>query len=330
MRNAVLAVVGLLVLSGAVHAQDGPSVLTMEPEASTLMPLSQIQPDISELGRLAQSLQANRAAMFASGEKIAIVPSDQQIVAAAGADCGTSINDLTDGWKIFTYNLDRNAALSLNLFGPMDLTASDKVIVYHFMWYKDVFDEQNILVGRCGAGVELVLKSSSLSSTVNITLPAIAASTELGQSQVQYSLATFGVSGTAINAAIPSASAVGKFDTQAYAALMGAIDKVQVAGAAGTNVTFAPKLVAMPGGVSPSEVDGALIRVTALRQIARGASCSTARAAIPNRSSTTDGMVDNFYRGFTHPNVCSMFGNVSASERQRAATTLGTFGIPVN
>lgn len=305
-------------------------MLTMEPEPSTLMPLGQIQPDISELGRLAESLKANRAAIFAAGERIAIGPSDQQVTAAAATDCGDSINDLTDGWKIFTYNLDRNAALSLNLFGPMDLAASDKVIVYHFMWYKDVFDGENVLVGRCGAGVELVLKSSSLNATVEFTLPAIAASTELGQSQVQYSLATFGVSGTAINAAIPQASAVGKFDTQAYAALMGAIDKVQAAGAAGTNVTFAPKLVAMPGGVSPAEVDGALIRVTALRQIARGASCSAARAAIPNRSSTTDGMVDNFYRGFTHANVCSMFGSVSASERQRAISTLGRFGIPVN
>lgn len=332
MKKAILAALGILFGAMPAHAQQFQSVLTMEPEASTLVPVAQVESDISALGLSAQRLKANNAMMFSAGEMMAVLPSERQISLAAATECGSSITDLKDGWKIFAYNLDRNAALALNLFGPMDLSASDKIIVYHFMWYKDIFDSENAIVGRCGAGVELVLKTSSLNASVEITLPAIAASTQLGQSQVQYSLSTFGVSGSAINAAIPQASAVGKFDTQAYAVLMGAIDKVQLAGQAGANITFTPRLVAMPGaGATAGEVDEALIRVTALRQIARGASCSAARAAVPNRSSTTDGIVDNFYRGFTRPNVCSVFGaGVNQSERQRAAASLTGFGLPVN
>lgn len=302
------------------------------PLVSNLTPLSADRPIVA-FPTLQRRLERSDAKLFSrAGEAISAAPTTDQTVAVVSQTCGAGKASLTDGWQVFAYSLDRNAAIALNLFGTAELAASDKVILYHFTWYNDVLDVDGAITARCGSGVQLALRATNLSASAQVTLPALAASTQLGLASVEYRISTFGISGAPIDAASPSAGSVGRFDAQAYAELMGSIDKVRLAGAAGTNVLFTPRIIAMPnGGESTTALRQTLVEVTALRHLAKGSSCATARAAIPGRNGETDAFVDQFYKSFARPRVCATIGGgVRQAERDRATSELTRFGIAVN
>lgn len=308
-----------------------PAAVAM-PLVSDLTPLAADRPVVA-FPTLQRRLERSDAKLFSiAGEAVSAAPTTEQLATVATQTCGAGKASLTDGWQVFAYSLDRNAAIALNLFGTGELSATDKVIIYHFTWYQDVLDADGTVTARCGSGVQLALKATNLSASAQVTLPALAASTQLGLASVEYRLSTFGLSGPPIDAAAPAAGAVGRFDAQAYAELMSSIDKVRLAGTTGTNVLFTPRIIAIPnGGESTTGLRQTLIEITALRHLARGSSCSAARAAIPGRNGETDAFVDQFYKSFARPGVCGVIGGgVRQAERDRAALELTRFGIPVN
>lgn len=308
MRCTLYAVGVLLAGSSPLAAQVDQSSAVVPPVTSELKPViaSEIKSEV------------NVAPAPVTGNSSLSCPSDK--------------NGLTDGWQVFAYTLDRNAAVSLNLYASADLAASDKVILYHYIWYKDLTNDDGKLIARCGAGVSLSLKASKLTAETKLNLPSLAASTQLGLTEVEYKLGTFGISGSAIDNAAPPAGLVGRFDANSYAALISAIDKVQAAGkATDATVKFTPKLVAIPSSTPSSATRNMLIQVSALRHIARGWTCSKSKASIAARDSNTDDLVDQFYRSYTRPLVCNAIGGGPRdSDKAKAKNELATYGISVN
>lgn len=246
--------------------------------------------------------------------------------------CPTDKNGLTDGWNMFTYSIDRNAAAELNLYAKAEINASDRVVLYHFMFYKDVTHNGEV-IGRCGSGVSLALKISNFKADMSLDLPIVAANAQLGQATVTYKIGTFGISGKPIDEAAPSAIQVGKFDTQSYAALMSALDKVRAAGTAGTGVTFSPRLVQIT--IEGSDHTQNLSRVTliqtvAISQLAKGKKCSSAKAGIPSRSAETDAIVERTYKALMRSSACSAFdAGPNNTEKAKASADLQAYKVSV-
>jgi hypothetical protein len=161
----------------------------------------------------------------------------------------------------------------------------------------------------------------------------LAANAQLGQATISYRLGTFGLAGAPIDAAAPTARQVGKFDTQSYAALMSAIDKIQAAGAAGTNVTFNPRLVQIiqeDSTTNQSFSRVTLIQSFAIGRLAKGDKCPTAKAALPSRNGETDAIVERTYKARMRSSACTAFdGGPNNGEKASAAADLATFGISV-
>lgn len=247
--------------------------------------------------------------------------------------CPTDKAGLTDGWNLFTYSIDRNAAAMLNLYAKADVSASDKIVLYHFMFYKDIIDNGEV-IARCGSGVSLALKISNFKADMSLDLPILAANAQLGQATIAYRLGTFGLAGSPIDAAAPAASQIGKFDTQSYAALMSAIDKIQAAGTKGTDVKFTPRLVQIIQEGNPATNEGfsrvTLIQSFAIGRLAKGDKCATAKAAVPGRNAETDAIVERTYKAMMRSSACSTFDSgPNSSEKASAAADLAAFKISV-
>jgi hypothetical protein len=322
-------------LGGALSAQaqtarPEPEPTVFEPaQISLLTPLPEGL--TNDLGNIAQRLKATSAAiMTLQGEEIDAAPTAAQTTAASATQCAGGKAALTDGWRVFAYTLNRSAAVELGIFANADLAASDKVIVYHYMWFGDRFDADDQLIGRCGSGIQLALRTSDASVTAAVSLPSIAATTQLGMTSVSYTLSTFGISGTAIDAAAPEAGAVGKFDTESYAALIASITAIQKAGRDNVNVTWSPRVVAMDNlGAASNGVRRTMVELVALRHIARGVSCQNARNAVPGRNSESDGFVTSFYQSFVRASACNFGTTIRQDERDRAISELTRYGLPV-
>src|SRR5690606_3463354 len=165
---------------------------------------------------------------------------------APSVPCPTNKAGLTDGYQLFTYSLTNDAASSLSLWAKAEIKASDKVVLYQFAWYKDLLNADGSINARCGSGVMLALKISDANVDMSLELPTLAATAQLGRSFITYKLNTFGLSGSAIDASIPNAASIGKFDTESYAALMQSIGKVQDSYKAAANeLVVTPRLIAI-------------------------------------------------------------------------------------
>lgn len=286
----------------------------------------------NDKGLQLKALSESGSKLFIGGAFAEIAAAASEVSKANSITCPINKAGLTDGWNMFTYSIDRNAAAQLNLYAKADVSISDRIVLYHFMFYKDITDNGEI-VGRCGSGVSLALKISNFKADMSLDLPILAANAQLGQATISYKLGTFGISGRPIDEAAPPASQVGKFDTQSYAALMTAIDKVQSAGTAGTGVTFTPRLVQViqedgASGESLSRVT--LIQTVAIGSVARGDKCSSAKAAVPNRNAETDAIVERTYKAIMRSSACSTFDSgPNNSEKSKAMADLLSFNIKV-
>jgi hypothetical protein len=324
MNRSLLFVVApiLMSVSGAANAQN------------VVVPLVGI-----EKAGQAPTAEATLKTMNSMGASLLAGDSIQKIQASASdiqavsqITCPPNKTGLTDGWNMFTYSLDKNAAADLNLYAKAEISASDRVVLYHFMWYKEI-EQNGDVIGRCGSGVALALKISNFKSDMSVELPMLAANAQLGLASITYKLGTFGLSGQPIDRAAPAASAVGKFDTESYAALMRSVDQIQAAGADGTGVTFTPRLVniVQPPPSDDGDTRSALIKTLVLGSIAKGTRCRDARALVPSRDTRTDALVDLYYKTFMRSSACSSFDQgPNQSEKNKAASELAAFKIQVN
>ena len=204
-------------------------------------------------------------------------------------------NGLSDGFQIFAYSLTRDAAVSMSMWAEADIASSDRVVLYHFAWFRDNFAGDRSLDSRCGAGVMLALKVSGLNASTDLSLPTLAANAQLKQATIQYRLSTFGLSGKAINDAIPSATAIGQFNTESYAALMQSISKIQSSyTASSADLTVTPRLISVSAGKTPLLTTVA-VQAYALRQVALGTTCKNAKNGVHQKSALTDSLVQEVY-----------------------------------
>lgn len=250
-------------------------------------------------------------------------------LAATTPLCPPDKAGLTDGFQVFTYSLTNDMAASLAFWGKGELSKSDKVILYQFAWYKDVLAADGSTEGRCGAGIMLVLRISNLQGDLSLTLPTLAATAQLGQSAITYRLGTFGLSGAAIDAAIPSASTIGKFDTESYAALLQTITSVQSAYKAGSaNFIVKPRPIAVSFPVMVQDADKRVaIQILTMRQIAQGKSCHDAKGSIPSHDQASDNIVADTYASITGSS-CGFFSSQPSAEiRAKEAAILKEYGI---
>jgi len=278
-----------------------------------------------------KSMKSTGASLLVGDEFQEIQASASDIQTVSQMTCPPTKAGLTDGWSVFTYSLDRNAAAGLNLYAKAEVSASDRVVLYHFMWHKEI-EQNGELIARCGSGVSLALKISNFKADMSVDLPMLAANAQLGLASITYKLGTFGVSGQPIDQVAPAASAVGKFNTESYAALMKAVDGVQAAGTAGTNVTFTPRLVNVVqlAPLDDGETRTALIKTLVLGGIAKGTRCKDARAMVPSRDASSDALVDRFYKSLMRSSACTSFDQgPNQSEKNRAAAELAAFKIQV-
>jgi hypothetical protein len=252
------------------------------------------------LGNAAPQLDISKLGLITGNKVLVAQPGEASsaVAAAAAIPCQNMTKaSLTDGFQTFAYSLTREAAVSLNFWGSSDLSASDRVVLYQFAWYKDNVEQDGAVGSRCGAGVILALKVSNAKTTLDITLPTLAANAQLGQVSIQYKLSTFGLSGNAINAAIPSAAAIGKFDTESYAALMQSITSIQNSYKANaTELTVTPRLISAAIPTSgPGFETTIAIQTFAINQLALGNSCRRAKDSVPDRDGISDGLVSEVY-----------------------------------
>jgi len=164
------------------------------------------------------------------------------VAAPHSGPCPANKEGLTDGFELYYNSVSRAEAISLKFFAQADLKATDRVLIYYNIWYKDVQRENGSVAFRCGAGMALILKISK--AEANMSLPFLAARAELGKNRIQYKLRTIGLSGAGVDAAIPSAAGLTKFDVGAYAKLETALDKLLAAARkTPATITFTPRIV---------------------------------------------------------------------------------------
>jgi hypothetical protein len=324
-----IAMVGCI--SSAIPAQA--QVVTETAVPSGQIPLVTLPAQTSQESgltpvQLLNEFGKSKALIGVDTELISVAPTPAQLSSVNALACPPDKAGLTDGWAAFAYSLDANAAVNLKFFAALEVSASDKFILYHFIWYKDLIDGgTGALTGKCGAGVSLVVKASNYKLGGQLTLPMLAASTQLGMAQTAYKIWTFGVSGPGVDGAIPLAARVGSFDANAYGALLTAIDKVQTAGLA-ADTKFVPRLVSIPNdGAVALDVRQALIEVGALKSIANGRRCSDAKGAIPDRNADSDASVERVYQSWLGAKACSGNAPPSGSEKQRASRQISAFGL---
>lgn len=274
---------------------------------------------------------ASDSALVIGQESAPIDATPQQVNNASIMTCpasAASAAGLTDGWDMFSYSLDRNAAANLNLYASASMSAGDKIVLYQWMWYKDVLGTNGKLIGRCGSGISLALKARNLQANASLSLPFLAASAQLDTAEVEYRLGTFGISGPTINLAFPIASRVGEFNAQSYAELLSSIDKVQAAGNSATGVTFTPRIVALTADIPNAGMSRqVMVQAFALKEISNGRKCGGAKSRVPARDASTDGLVEDVYRYVVGAGACKDDIEPNSTIKSKAAADLRTFGL---
>lgn len=247
---------------------------------------------------------------------------------------GTARDWLSDGFDIFAYNLDRNAAVNVSAFASADLKASDRVTLYRFMLYKDIFDGSGAVQATCGAGIQLALRTRNASATINTTLPFLAANAQLGLADVEYRIKTFGMSGPGVISAIPIASQVGQFNADSYASLLRTLDKLQSnlnSNSAADAINITPRLVEVVNDAPRVGFDQQIaVQAFALGQVAAGRKCSDAIARVPNRNTTTDAYVTEVYSSMSGRDSCKDNSQPAAAIRASVSQTLKALKIKVD
>jgi len=243
--------------------------------------------------------------------------------------CPTNKAGLTDGYQLFTYSLTNDAAASLSFWGKDEIKTSDKVVLYQFAWYKDILNTDGSTDARCGSGVMLALKISDAQANLSLELPMLAATAQLGHSSISYKINTFGLSGKAIDDSIPSAAAIGKFNTESYATLMQSISKIQESYKAPSGeLVVTPRLIALSYPALTQGFDTTIaVQGYVLRQIADGKSCREAKSGSPDKDSNIDTVIENTYTAISGKN-CGLFGGKpSASTQNKAKALLAQYGL---
>lgn len=312
MGKAITYAVAVCIISPSVHAQEAP----------VQVPITATENRQVDTGaKAAGVLEDLQGAVVGSGATAATVQVDtKQMAQTTGLSCPKDKTGLTDGYDMFAYSLDRKAATELQLYGAASLNAGDRVVLYQWMWYKDIQDAAGKPTARCGSGISLALKVKNFSGSMSTSLPFLAASAQLDQTEIEYRLYTFGISGTAINSAFPSASRLGEFNAQSYAELLSSIDKVQAAGNAAGGVTFTPKIVSVATDSPFIDMSHqAAAYAYSLMQISRGQKCSAAKSSLAGADSSAGALVEDFYRGFFGKDACKQDIVPDTSIRQRAS-----------
>lgn len=250
-------------------------------------------------------------------------------VAVAPPACPTDKTGLTDGYQLFTYSLTTDAASSLSIWAKGELKASDRVVLYQFAWYKDILNPDGTVDARCGAGVMLALKISSLQANLSLELPTLAATAQLGQSSITYKINTFGLSGNAIDESIPSASAIGKFNTESYAALMLSISKIQDSyKAPAGQLLVTPRIIAQSYPASTQGFDTTVaVQAFSLRQIASGKNCKEAKAVVPDKDANILSIIESTYTSISGKGCGAFSAAPSPAIQTKANELLRRYGL---
>lgn len=330
MLKKIAFLTGIAFVSPAM-AQDAPLMIPLPIEDGT-----PVRPSDAEIKALLGDLVGARI----GDVRYMAAPvnaSPSTIAAATAKTCpnpATNTNALSDGFDTFIYNLDRNAAINITGgFASGTLNASDRVVLYRFMWYKDLLDSSGKLVGRCGSGIQLALRITNAGANLKAGLPFLAASSQLGVFEVEYRMNTFGLAGPGVNSAVPQASTVGQFNADSYAALLRSIDKIKdniITQGPANLITVTPRLIEIPND-SPVESFDRQVAVQArvLGLLSKGVKCSVAKARIPLRNNLTDNLVDSVYRSVLGGKACQDDAVPPQAARESVAALLTELKINI-
>lgn len=139
----------------------------------------------------------------------------------------TTVRELSGGMQKIFYQINKDNAVNLSLFGGSGISLGKKemVVIVDFMQHKDLKCEDKDT--RYGVGVRLFLHIKKVSRKIDLNdLPNLAASVQLGKASVQYVFKTIGVTGNKINSLIPRSS-TNTFDVEGYAGVVSAVDQIQ-------------------------------------------------------------------------------------------------------
>jgi hypothetical protein len=262
---------------------------------------------------------------------VALAASDVSV--AQTTACPADKAGLTDGFIQTGYSLTRSAAIAMNLFVSAELNANDKAYLYHVMWYKDIKAPAGNVTTRCGSGIMLALKIVNAGGKISSSLPTFAANAELNLQEVSFKLFTVGLSGDAINNAIPAASRVGKFDADAYAAFLTGLDKVQSSVAANpmVGITFTPTIIAINNGEVANDIQiNPAIQAAAVGAISQGKKCSDTQATIPPSDPSSRAAVAEVYKAWMGETACSMNLAPDSIVKASAKNVLTTYKLKYN
>ncbi|MET3472052.1 hypothetical protein ABIC78_002580 [Novosphingobium sp. 1529] len=283
---------------------------------------------------LSKSRITDRTAAISSGVDIA--PATIQAIGPNSCipPTGGTAHGLSDGFETFSYNLDRNASVSLNAYASGELSGSDRVTLYRFMLYRDIADGSGRVIGTCGAGVQLAVRIRNASASINTSLPFLAANAQLGLAQVEYRMKTFGLSGPGVTSAVPLAAQLGQFNADSYAALLRTLDRIQTnlsSTSAADSITVAPRLVELVNDAPRVNFDRQVaVQTLALGQIQRGSKCAEARTKVPNRDATTDALIDEVYRSVVGGKACDDNIQPTQDLRQQVTSLLKSMDIKID
>ena len=186
-----------------------------------------------------------------------------------------------DQWLQHSFSLDANLAAELNI--PFGFSGSangrQRVFVLESSRSKECTAADGATMVRYGVAVRLAVKASNLSAEMNLSLPLLAAETQIGRAQTESTLLVNGYVGTDLAPLLPKP---GLFDVEKYAELMDAIGKIQeLINREVTNIRPVPLQVAPRQGQEPDLVDQALGTVWALSRMADGDSLQQATRDFP-------------------------------------------------
>ncbi|HAV5583224.1 TPA: hypothetical protein JI121_02415 [Acinetobacter baumannii] len=149
-------------------------------------------------------------------------------------DAPKTLKDLTGGFKIFSSSVSESAAVSADIIGLGDVTGKKSAFV-QILQYAQIGErycktDYGTYPVNFGVGSQANLHIKKIDGSVNLSqIPTLAATVQLGKSEIKFSMTTLGLTGEKVNNALPKFNGgIGDFDVDNYAKMIASIDEVRL------------------------------------------------------------------------------------------------------
>jgi hypothetical protein len=252
-------------------------------------------------------------------------------IRTASATNGGASRPLPPDWESHVYQLDRRAALDLGFtVGSVTATANTRLLVM------DTVRAETIQVGprtqRWGCGYRLQIEISDIATTGRLTLPWIAASVELGQTEASISLHVKGYPKNDLWDVIPDPEPLTVESYKHYLEAASNIkDKFNELGDAAISVLLAsddPKSEIGVGGITDVELAESSAIVWGLKSIDREWILAEALDEFPSpREQSLVEVVEGVYRRIRGDERFNSDERINDSEKAAAHSQLAIAGL---